>query len=39
MATFALKAVSYLSRERSLWTDTDISSIGGDTKGILKCCC
>ena len=39
MATFALEAVSYLSKERSLWTNADISSIGGDTKGILKYCC
>lgn len=39
MATFALEAVSYSSEERSSRTDADISGTGGDTKGILGCCC
>lgn len=40
MATFALDAVSYLyEMERNSRVDADISGIGGDTEGVLECCC
>jgi hypothetical protein len=40
MATFALDAVSYLyEMERNPRADADISGMGGDTEGVLECCC